>query len=74
MIWPDWQIAALRNLFGEPGLLHRMLAVRREPLDGGDLGTVDRADGRDAGADRLAVDMHGAGAALRDPAAELGTG
>src|ERR1700738_4710569 len=67
-------IAALRHLFGEPGLLHRMPAVRREPLDGGDLGTVDGADRRDAGADRLAVDMHGAGAALRDPAAELGTG
>ena len=35
---------------------------------------VDVADRDRAGAHRLAVDMHGAGAALRDAAAEFGAG
>ena len=32
---------------------------------------ADRRDRRDAGADRLAVEMHRAGAALREAAAEM---
>src|SRR5262249_51472306 len=63
-----------RQLCRTSGRLPRRRAVGREPVDGGDLGAVEAADRRDAGADRLAVDMHGAGAALRDPAAELAAG
>ncbi len=57
----------------DEGLLQRMrLLERAEPLDGGDLGAAERADRGDAGADRLAVHQHRAGAALGQPAAELG--
>ena len=36
--------------------------------------SLDHRHRRDAGADRVAVDVHGAGAAGRDAAAELGAG
>ena len=66
-------VAALRGLLVDEGLLQRMRLVdRAEPFDGGDLGVAERADRGDAGAHRLAVDQHRAGAALREPAAELG--
>jgi len=50
--------------------------VRRlaDRLDRGDRAVADAVDRRLAGADRLAVDMHGAGAAQRLAAAELGPG
>src|SRR4030088_156578 len=34
-------VTALRDLFAQPRLLHRMPAVGREPLDGGDLFACD---------------------------------
>jgi hypothetical protein len=64
----------LRHLLGDPGLLQRVAAVGREPLDGGDRQSLDHRHRRDAGTNGIAVDVHGAGAAGRDPAAELGTG
>ena len=67
-------VAALRHVLGEPGLLHRMLAVGRQAFDGGDALIGDIADLNAAGAHGLAVHMHGAGAALRDAAAEFRTG
>src|SRR3954454_24077524 len=70
---PGLAIAALRHVEREPGLLDRMRAVRRQPLDGDDLLVrADRAQGQRAGARRDAVDMHRAGAALGDAAAVLG--
>src|SRR5207247_11057656 len=41
-------------------------------LERGDCGIAKRLDRGDAGTRRLAVDEHGAGAALREPAAEFG--
>src|SRR5262249_8424115 len=67
-------VAALRHLLSEPGLLHRMPAVRRQTFDGGDLGAVEAADGHGAGSHRLPVDMYRAGAALGDAAAVFGSG
>src|SRR5712691_3170452 len=64
-------VAALRDLFTQPRLLHRMLAVGREPLDGGDLFSFDGTDRHRAGSHGLSVDVHGASAALGDAAAEL---
>src|ERR1700686_3094773 len=68
-------IAALRHVEVEPGLLHRVqLAVLGERLDGGDLLAADGADRDLARARGDAVDVHGAGAALRDAAAVFGAG
>jgi hypothetical protein len=64
----------LRDILGEPGLLHRVLAVGRQAFDGGDGLAGDVADLDAAGAHGFAVHMHGAGAALRDAAAEFGAG
>ena len=68
-------VAALRHVELRPGLLHRVRAVARQALDG------DDPVGRPSAAHRhaqercdLAVDVHGAGAALRDAAAVLGAG
>src|SRR6266850_2701968 len=67
-------VTALRDLFAQPRLLHRMLAVGREPLDSGDLLPCDGSDRHRAGANGLAVHMHGASAALGDAAAEFRSG
>ncbi len=65
-------VAALRHLLFDIGGLQRMrLLGRSEPGHRHDLAVADGRHRRDAGADRLAVQMHGAGAALREPAAEL---
>ena len=65
-------VAALRHLFLDVSGLQRMRLVRRaEAGERDDLAVADRRDRRDAGADRLAVEMHGAGAALGEPAAEM---
>ena len=48
------------------------LSTRAEPLERRDLLALENRDGRDAGEDRLAIDHHGAGTALAEPAAELG--
>src|SRR6185437_9006971 len=66
--------AALRHVLGKPRLLHRMLAVGRETFDRRDARALQAADRHRAGAHRLAVDVHGASAALRDAAAEFGAG
>ena len=58
----------------EPGLLHLVQdTAGRQAFDGGDLLAFGRADRQHAGADRLAVDVHRARAALRDAAAVRGT-
>src|SRR5262249_3785537 len=68
-------VTALRHVHRRPGLLHGVGAVRRQAFDGDDpVRGLHAADGEDAGADDLVVDVHRAGAALRDPAAVLGTG
>src|SRR5262249_12144239 len=68
-------VAALNDLAVEPGLLE--LGARRgraDGLDRCDLGTADAVDRGDAGTGGDAVHMHGAGAAQRHAAAELGAG
>ena len=67
-------VAALRHLQLHPGLLHRMRAVLRQRLDGGDLLALHRGDRHHAGARRLPVHVHRAGAAHRDAATVLGSG
>src|SRR5262249_46771896 len=64
-------VAALRHLLLDPRLLQRMLAV--EALDRRDLATGGHLQRRLARADRFAVEMHGAGTALRGATAELGS-
>src|SRR5262249_32826668 len=65
-------VAALRHLLLHVGLLDRMrLLGRAEAGKGDDLAAAHRRHRRHAGAHRLAVDVHGAGAALRQPAAEM---
>jgi hypothetical protein len=67
-------IAALRHVFGQPSLLHRMLAVGRKPFDGGDAGAGQRTDRDRTGAHGPAINVNGAGTALRDPTAEFRAG
>src|SRR5216683_8250265 len=65
-------IAALRHLLVDIGLLDRMrLLGRAEPGEGLDLAAGDRRERGDAGANGSAVEMHGAGAALREAATEM---
>src|SRR6185437_6983957 len=64
---PGLAVAALRHVALDPGELDRVRPA--QPLDGGDLHARRPAERRLAGADRLAVRMHGAGAALGDAAA-----
>ena len=65
-------VAALRHVVFDPGLLDRVAAVLREALDGGHRLVADGADRDLAGAHRLALEVHGAGAAQRHAAAEFG--
>ncbi len=51
-----------------------MGAVGTEALDRDDLVPLRVGQGRQAGTNRLTVDMDGAGAASADPAAEFGSG
>ena len=67
-------VAALRHVDFHPRLLHRVATIFREPLDGGDFLVADGADRRDAGANGLAVQMHGTGAAERHAATVFGAG
>src|ERR1700760_3120621 len=62
-------VAALRDADIAPGDLHRMLAGRMEAFDRGDGLAVDVGHRNAAGADGVAVEMHGAGAAERPAAA-----
>src|SRR6266436_794802 len=69
---PRLAVAALRYVERRPGPLHGMGAVRGKPFDGDDpVARLEVADQYRAGAPHLAVDVHGAGAALRDSAAVL---
>src|SRR3954453_17625443 len=68
-------VAALRHVDRGPGLLHRMRGIGREAFDCDDLVAGLHRGKRDrAGALHLAVDVHRAGAALRDTAAVFGAG
>src|SRR6185503_523923 len=70
---PGLAIAALRNVERGPRLLHGMRARRREALDGDDLvGGLHGGHGDGARPHHAAVEVHGAGAALRDATAVLG--
>src|SRR6266850_3360817 len=65
-------IAALRHAFGDVSGLQRMrLLGRAETRDGRHLLVCGCRHRQHTGAHRLAVEMHGAGAALREPAAEV---
>src|SRR5450432_3205784 len=67
---------ALQAVMLSERLLHRMQggAVGGQALDGPDLVPVSHDRERGAGFDRLAVEMHDAGAALRGVAADMGAG
>ena len=65
-------VAALRHLVLDPGFLHAVQALRRQPFDGDDALAGRLAGLEVAGAHRLAVHMHRAGAAHADAAAVLG--
>ena len=69
-------VAALRGAEIGEGLLERVqLGSRRQPLDGVDArGPSHSSAEHEAGEHRLAVDQHGAGAALAELAAVLGAG
>ena len=62
---------ALRHAELDPGLLAGVIPA--ETLDGCDLGEVGHTDVDRAGAHGPAVEVDGAGAALRDAASELGS-
>ena len=68
-------VAALRHVERQPRLLHGMVAIAREALDGDDLvARLHVLDQDGAGALHLAVDVNGAGPALGDAAPVLGAG
>src|SRR5262245_49620890 len=67
-------VPALRDLQFDPGSLDRMRVARIEALDGGDGGVADVAERDRTGPHCLSVDVDGAGPALGDAAAELGSG
>ena len=62
----------MRHLLFHIGLLDRVrLLGRAEAGERDHLAIAHRRDRGDAGADRLAIEMHRAGTALREPAAEM---
>src|SRR3984957_3897359 len=72
---PGLAVAALDHLQIQPCLLHlRAGRGGADALDGRDRALADRPHRQETGAYRRAVDMHGAGAALRYAAPELGAG
>src|SRR3546814_19543737 len=59
----------------EEGLLQApSIGIAGQPLDGGDPAALGLAAGQQTGAELLAVDQHGAGAAVAGAAADLGAG
>src|SRR6185295_516029 len=64
--------AALRHVDLLPRDLQRVLAIRRQPFERRHLLAGDGRDGRLAGTDRAAIEVHRAGAAQAGAAAELG--
>jgi hypothetical protein len=71
---PGLAIAALRNVFFDPGPLDRVRGIRGQALDGGNNTIPDGADWQHAGPLRAAVNVYRAGAANTDPATELAAG
>lgn len=67
-------IAALRNIFLDPGTLDGMAPILGETFDGGDFFAGNVGDGQHARARGFAVDVHGASAALHDAASEFRAG
>src|SRR5271166_4641833 len=68
-------IAALDHFQVQPSLLHPRSCGRGvDALDRGDGAIPDGADWQETRTERFAIDMHRAGAALRDAAAELSAG
>jgi hypothetical protein len=67
-------VAALRDLLGDPRELQRMLALGMQSFDGRDLPADRIADRNRARADRRAVEVNSAGAALADATPELRPG
>src|ERR1700722_8913776 len=68
---PGLAVSALRHVFFDPGLLHRMRRIHRKPFNRGDFLSGTARDRRDARARCLSVDVHRARAAKRHPAPEL---
>src|SRR3546814_15501841 len=67
--------AALRSAVVAEGLLQApAIGIAGQPLDGGDPAALGLAAGQQTGAELLAVDQHGAGAAVAAAAADLGAG
>src|SRR5690348_3511569 len=71
---PRLAVAALRHVFLDPGALHGVAAVGRQPFDRGDRLPGDARNRCGARPHRLAVDVDGARAAQRHAASELGPG
>jgi hypothetical protein len=67
-------VAALRDLFGNPGALHRVAAIAGQTFYGGDLPAPNRIDRRLTGANCLSIKMYCACSAHTDAAAILGAG
>ena len=67
-------VAALGNLFGNPGRLQRVIRCRRQTLDGRHLLCADTRYGVTAGSDGRAIQMHGARSALLQAASEFCSG
>lgn len=65
-------ITALRNIELDPRPLHRVAAIRREPFDRRDRLCFDGTYRCNAGANRLALEVHGTRAAERHATAVLG--
>ncbi len=66
--------AALGGAVAQEGALQAVQPVGGEALDGGDVAADGGGGRRQAGADRLSVQQHGAGAAVAGVAADLGAG
>src|SRR5215831_21170336 len=68
-------VPTLGHVVLKPGFLNRMQnTVLREPFDRSDLLPFSLADRNGAGADGSAVEVHGAGSALRNAATVFGAG
>ena len=71
---PGLTVAALRDLLGDPRLLQRVRARRRQAFDRGHAPAGDIGYLNAARAGGLAVEVHRAGTALRDAAPEFRAG
>jgi len=69
---PALAISTLWNVFGNPGLLQCVKAIRAETFDGHDVLACSLRNSHRAGASQGAIDMDGACAAVSGTAAEVG--